>query len=346
MSDQPKPVVIFRGNCQAHHTAAIFDGAGLSTTYVEGADYGFLPAFRGALTRYVGLPQALDIIQDAKDQGCRVVVAQQVTPLVDADLSPYLPLVDEIVRFPFLQFNAGARKHYADAAFAANRLRRLYRTDFDMMRLSQEKAGTAFDFAGYIETEHPAGPLFHATTHPGPVLTSLLFRVVADQILPDHPALAGIEEVLSSREGLNFMSDLYVSPEGRELLGFEWPNTYDLYSGMLEAADRGDWHWMDRRIDELTQHFSDDTLFIYHHVRYLLAHLRAAEARPLVEQLLQREPGCSWFWHLGLEVELFGGPDGTRAMIGRAADVLQSSTIGPGILAGMRARANELGIEV
>lgn len=347
MSEDRRPVVVFRGNCQAQHLAAILEGAGFCTTYLEGQDYGFIPSFRGTLTRYVDLPQALEILRTAREAGRPAILAQQTTPLVDADESDYAPLVDRIVRFPFLQFTYAAKKQFYEPNFVMKRLPRLCQADLDMIFVSQGKAGTPLDFAHYISLNQAKTPLFHATTHPNGVLTSMLFRVVADQILgSDMPGVAEVEQELKLGEGINFTNDTYLPPEAREILGFSWPAWYDLYSTLLDAGDRADWQWIEDNLEPCREQFWNDTLFIFNEVRFLLARSRAAEARPVMERLLAKEPGCSWFWHVALELEAVHERDNVPIVFRRAEETMGATPIGPEIMAKMRVRASELGFQL
>jgi hypothetical protein len=329
MNDKSLPLVIFRGNCQSHHLAAIFHGAGLCDSYQCGPDFGFIPSFRGRLTRFVMEDQAMALLKDAKAHGRTAFLAQQMSPMVDFSSEPFASsLVSGVIKFPHLQFNAMAPSNFEGGIFDVKRLKRLYQVDLDAMRVSQRKASSPVDFALLVERVQVKEPLFYATTHPGAILTSALFRVAADQLFPSAPnTIQIVENEIRQGDSMNFMTDHPFPKVARDALGFCWPEQYELYSEMLSATKNSDWAWLKNNDQLLVKHFSNDTQYILSRALYYVNNGQPDDAQKFAERLVAKEPGFTYYWALLMEAGLFRDMAKTKGIIQRAEKNFENSPV-------------------
>lgn len=241
-SQQHTPLLIFDGNCQAHHLAAIFKGSGLAEAYCIGEDYGFVPTYQGATTSYCAPDEAMAYIEQAKVRGRAAYQVSQSTQMQAAADTTYRPLVDAVIKFPFLQYYCIAPQAFEDTYQRKLPPQRVLDFDLSLMRLCQAKAESVTDFAAYVQDAGQRTMLFNTESHPRGVLMSLLFLQIA-RAIPSLDA-QNIEDVaarLEFEEGINHVTAHPVSDDILDALGFDWGETYDALRETLIASSRRNW---------------------------------------------------------------------------------------------------------
>lgn len=293
------PLLIFDGNCQAHHLAAIFRGGGMAQTLCLGEDYGFVPAYNSRGAEFTTPDEATAIVRQAREIGRKVYQVSQSTQMQTHLNAAYTDLVDKIVTFPFLQ-------QYAITPAAFERVykrnvdpARLLDLDLKMMHSLQIKAGAQFDFAGHLASAGISEPLFNTESHPRGFLTSRLFAEVArhiDEIDPSH--VAAVVRDLETSEGINHVTVHPVDPSILERLGYDWGERYARYRDFVIAVSREDW----QVVLNMAQ---DDAMDVRHDTQFLLGvakatlHLNQLEGRgDLFKALTDLSPGFMHSWLL------------------------------------------------
>lgn len=338
-------VVVFRGNCQAHHLAAIFDSSGLCDAYVCEPDYGFLPSFRGKIAKFVSESEAVTLLLKAKGSGRPTYLAQQFTPMAVADLTVYQPIVDAIIGYPFVQFEAMLPPYHINVESKPERIKRVYAADISGMRQSQIDAGTSIDYAGFVEENHPKRPLFHTHGHPGPELTAMLFKDIAEQIgFEDYAVIEKVEAELRSQEGLSFESGHPIPKVVRQALDFHWPESYELYCKMIEAITARDWTWICDNAQELEAQFPQDTQRLVANALAGLDLGLTPELGAIFEELVHREPGYTYFWRLLLEYNIASDRTRIPDTLKRAAEAIRNSPLEKKLVDDLLERSKEYGI--
>jgi hypothetical protein len=234
------PVMIFDGNCQAHHLAAIFAGAGLAETYCTGEDYGFTPSYRGRASTFVTVGYANAIADFAKANGRTCYQVSQSTQQRDYTEQPYSKTVDAIIRFPFLQQYSIVPQKFYDLYKRVVDVKKIVDYDISLLKLCQNRAGASVDFARLVQEHGTEAPLFNTESHPRGLLTSHLFRHVAAQVegvLASDVAL--IADRLSTDECINHTTVHPISHDLLEKLGYQWGEPYEQFRRLLELGAAG-----------------------------------------------------------------------------------------------------------
>lgn len=290
-----KPFVVFDGNCQAHHLAAIIEAGGIAETWVNGRDFGTIPSFRGRLARYADENACAQMVAHARSQGRVCVQATQSTPWSDQTPTAYTGLVHQVVRFPYLHCNAYLRA--SGEGCAAGLLKRVYEADLDVIRLCQGYACSGFDFAGFIEAEQVRHPLFHMHVHPGPALTSELVRDLGrrTEAFPDD-AIEAMARECAAGEGINVFTQHPIAASAREVLGFGWPHDYAVYADMIATARRGDWPRFLAQASVWEARFANETQYWSGLFDAAVGLRQDALAAASFERLIALSPGFPQFW--------------------------------------------------
>ena len=287
-------LIIFDGNCQAHHLAAIFEASGLAECVVNGRDFGTIPAFRGKLARYADESTCLTLMTEAKAIGRICVQATQSTPWSDATLTLYSPLADHVVRFPYLHCNIylGAREPVAGRNY-----RRLYEADLDVIGLCQQYARSVFDFRGFIEAEQRHRPLFHMHVHPGAALVAALVRDVGRQIEAIDPReVDRVADEMARGEGINIFTQHPFAKSVLATLGFQWNAAYDSYAAMIDAYRRHDWPAIIAGHSRYETAFSNETQFWFPLFQAAVVTGHDALVAEAFERLTMLSPGFPELW--------------------------------------------------
>ena len=290
-----RPLVIFDGNCQAHHLAAIFDASGLAEGWVNGADYGTAPAFRGRLARYADEATCIRLGREARRAGRPVIQATQSTPWSEMKLTAYTDEVDQVVRFPYLHCGIYQRGENAPGKAAA--LRRAYEADLEVVAQCQGAAGSRFDFAGFIAAEQASRPLFHMHVHPGPALMSALVSDLGSGLgCVDEIALGAVASEMAATEGINVWTQHPLPAGTRDALGFAWGEGYDAYGALIEDRARRDWPEIVRRRSERECVFAADTQFWCGLFDAGIGLGSIDLAREAFDEVVRRSPGVPELW--------------------------------------------------
>lgn len=292
-----KPFVVFDGNCQSHHLAAILEGAGIAETWVNGHDFGTVPSFRGRLARYADQNACLHMMAHARSQGRTCIQATQSTPWSEATVMSYTGLAHEVVRFPYLHCNVYLRANAGGGARTS--LKRIYESDLDVIRLCQDYAKSGFDFAGFVEAEQINRPLFHMHVHPGAALVGELVRDLGRRTaaFPDDVIEILAREV-EAGEGINIFTQHPISAQAREMLGFAWPEDYALYSTMIATVAKGDWPSFRAQAPVWEPLFGHETQY-WAGLFYAGVGLGKDELlHEAFERLVQMSPGFPQFWKM------------------------------------------------
>ena len=264
MTDSVLPLLIFDGNCSAHHLAAIFNATGIAEAHSLGGDYGFVPAFRNERTRYLSEEEAFNLIVNAKKRGRAIYQVSQATQFREQNIFSFTNLVHEIIRFPWIQFYTFNPEQFSKQFKSTISVKKIYSLDIDTIRQCQKKTETAFDFAGFVEEEGQRQVLFHTWAHIGGHLTSLLFELIAAKIPSILPAAIQYwSPMIRFNEGLNFVTDHPISDEVIHELGFHWPDNYRIYCQMLSLGKAGEWSELRARAVEFYNLFRADSQYWY-----------------------------------------------------------------------------------
>ena len=289
-----KPLLIFDGNCQAHHLAAILETSGFAECVVNGRDYGLIPSFRGRLCRYEDEAACLEHAAAAAQAGRPVLQASQATPMAGRFEGSYTTVANGFVRFPYLQFSP-----MLHAAQGQRRtLARLYEVDLESLRLCQAEAPVPLDVAAFVEGEQRRRPLFHMHVHPGPELMALLVRIVCEQIPGlDPDAVSALCAEVSEGEGINMFTQHPLPSELAETLGLSWPDWYQAYGDLITAGRTGDASTLDSRRDEFQELFSHDSQFWGAYFNLALSRGDRAAFAESFERLSHLSAGYVGLWY-------------------------------------------------
>ncbi len=296
-----KPLLVFDGNCQAQHLAAMIESTGVAETAYVGPDWGFLPAYQGRICRVLRREEEPEVFAAAKAAGRRLIQVSQLSPFSkQARAQKPIESADKRVLFPELRLWAISPKRFAESFKSGFDVKRIYEIDLQAMRHAQEKTLFPVDLPAFVEREMPNRPLFHTVNHPvGAVFSRLLEGLavlLAHEI--DGNCILAVAADVEDREGLNFETDHPVSRELREELGFNWPAAYAVYERMLLAAQDKHWDELERGRGEFESLFSEDTQFWRCCALLGMARNDSAVAEPAFERLLELCPGVRAPWLL------------------------------------------------
>lgn len=292
------PLLIFDGNCQAHHLAAIFAGSGLADAYCLGEDYGFVPSYRGCGAEYIDRAGALALVKYCKSVGRKTYQITQSTQMSSALEVEYSSFVDKIIKFPFLQQYA-----IAPGAFERVYKRRLEPPrvlDFDLrlMQLCQEKAESSFDFASYVRENSKSKFLFNTESHPRGYLVSRLFADIARQIeAVEAGDILDVVLNLEDDEGINHVTVHPVSKDLRDALGYDWGATYERYINILKARSLASWGDVIKLIGSEREIWNDTQLLLAAAQAYLSLGAQGGKGT-LFRRLTELSPGFVGSWSL------------------------------------------------
>ena len=290
-----KPLLVFNGNCQSHHLAAIFDTSGLAEAWVNGRDFGLIPSFRGRLCRYADEIGCLSKVKAAKAAGRTVLQVSQSTPMAPLLAASYSEYVDDVVKFPYLQFAPmlqSTQPTVKSGAYA-----RAYEVDLQMIGLCQKEAGSVIDFAGFIDVEQRSRPLFHMHVHPGPELMAMVFSALTLRLPVDQTLAAEVTSEVANGEAINMFTQHPLPPALIEELGFRWPDWYSVYAEMIVAGRNNDHTRLVERRSVFERLFNHDSQFWDAYFKMALAHGDLTAASAAFERLSQLSSGYIGIWY-------------------------------------------------
>ena len=237
-----RPLLIFDGNCQAHHLAAIFESSGLAETYSIGDDYGFVPSYQGVTTKYCTIDEAMIYVRQAKTLKRPVYQISQSTQMQDASHHDYRSLVDGVIKFPFLQYYCIVPERFQSIYKNRRSPKQILDFDLSLMRLCQEKAESSIDYVSFVRQEGKRTLLFNTENHPRGILVAQMFLDVATQLpFLDKKIVADVAIDLDNSEGINHVTVHPISSEVREMLDFRWGDDYVLLVEILNARSHANW---------------------------------------------------------------------------------------------------------
>jgi hypothetical protein len=332
-----KPLLVFDGNCQAQHLAAMLRSTGVADTAYVGPDWGFLPAHKGCIARLIPKEREEDELAAAKAAGAAVIQVSQLSPFSKSSRAKgALPSADRRVFFPELRQWAISPRQFASRFKAGYDVKRILELDLQSMRFAYEKSEFPIDVPGFVEREFAQRPLFHTINHPAGAVFSRLLEGLAvllrDDLDPE--VLTSLAAEVESREGLNFETDHPLPPTLRQELGLAWPSTYDRYARMLSAREDEDWEALEEGRAEFESLFAEDTQFWRAYALLGIARNDAAVAEPALERLLELCPGVRAPWMLyGQFLRRNGRKDEIPALLSRAHRLFGDCGIWHGIAA-------------
>lgn len=292
------PLLIFDGNCQAHHLAAIFEGSGLCEAYCVGEDFGFVPSYRGAATAYCTSDEALAYVQQAKAAGRSVYQISQSTQMqAEADTN-YKSLVNSVIKFPYLQYYCIAPEQFQNVYKRLPPPQRVLDFDLGLMKLCQDKSESKTDYVAFVRDKGRKSYLFNTESHPRGMLMSLLFRDVASDIDGlDSQDIADVAINLEQEEGINHTTVHPVAQNILDELGFNWGEDYRILKSVLISAAVCDWNTV---IDvcEATSNTFTDTQMLMALGRAYIATGRLKEKGHIYKCLTDISPGFMHSWFL------------------------------------------------
>ncbi|OCJ68588.1 hypothetical protein A6U97_08010 [Agrobacterium tumefaciens] len=296
------PLIIFDGNCQAHHLAAIFNASGLARAYCIGEDYGFVPSYRGIGANFITTDEAAGLVKFAKSNGGRAYQASQTTQMQDYLTTEYTGLVDDVIKFPFLQNYAIAPHEFEKVYRRHVEPKRLLGLDIKLMQLVQQKASSKFDFADFFSNAGSTRPLFNTHNHPRGELTAALFLEVCKGIdsISEREASA-VAFDLRAKEGINHITVHPVSENVLSDLGYDWGERYAKFRRVIEFLGASRW-------TEVIEEAQDKSLDLENDSQLLLAFGRASlrvgtahEHMRLFKRLTYLTPGYIHSWLIRAE---------------------------------------------
>lgn len=307
-----KLVLLFDGNCQAHHLAAVFRATGLAEAYAIGRDRGFIPSFRGILCRYIDENDAHAFVENAKSAGKRVIQVAQSTQMASEKMRSFSGLLDGVVRFPHLQcmiMNPGTA---GIKVGSTDQIKRLYDLDLKTIERCQIRAGSKTDYAGLVREKQVDAPLFHSALHGGALLTSLLVKEVASQIGVDQrwTMRRAIAEI-GRTEGINFITNHPMEDSVLSTLGFQWQD-YDAYRRMILTDRTGDHAFVIDNERMLRRRFGHETLYWQAIMRARVAAGNFRGALKVSRVLERLAPGSVMTWFNRIDCERRAGADERR----------------------------------
>ena len=314
------PLVIFDGNCQGQHLSAILSASNLAESYAIGQDLGFLPSHLGVGCQYVDESEAHLLIEGARKKGQWIIQATQSTPLSDQTKMSYSGLVDQIIRYPHLQFYAVSPSEIADKFGPKATPKRVFDMDIGIIKACQTRARSSIDFAEFIRTATVSRPLFHTALHPNGEIMGMMLRAFAEQMPGvDRRLISCVEETLRQGEGINSATFHPVSKDILEMLGFDWGEDYEIYRKLHEYRATGNWNAL----------LENEVLFVdkYHHDTWCWLALTQAhaaigtklKASLCLLRLLDLSPGQLHSWLCGLSLYTrYNDASGISALMQRA----------------------------
>ncbi|MBA3519150.1 MAG: hypothetical protein H0T75_16285 [Rhizobiales bacterium] len=295
-----KPLIIFDGNCQAQHLAAIFAGSGLADTRHVGKNFGFVPAYNGVGCRIIEPEAVLPLVEAARANGQKIIQVSQSSPFQQKFAGPVIDHVDHRAFVPEFRFFSMAPKQFEEFfKIKAPSIQRLFDMDLKNGAIAQKKSGFGVDVAGYIAENVKKRSLFHYVNHPNGSIISLLLRGLGEQLngCVDISLLSRTAEEIQEKEGLNFTSSHPVRSEVRKELNLSWGTSYDVYSRMMRSLRSKDWHGLLASRDLYEGYFSEDTQFWEAMAQSLRNASKDVEDTFFAfERLLQLSPGYSVYW--------------------------------------------------
>lgn len=296
------PLIIFDGNCQAHQLAAIFNASGLARAYCIGEDYGFVPSYRGIGASFLTREEATGLVKFAKSSGGRVYQASQTTQMQEYLTTEYTTLVDDVIKFPFLQSYAIA-PHEFDKVYRRNvEPNRLLGLDIQLMRVVQEKALATFDFAEFISNAGATRPLFNTQNHPRGELTANLFLEVCRGVegIRESDAEA-VAFDLRTQEGINHITVHPISEGVLSALGYDWGHKYEKFRRVIHSLGASQWtKVIDEALDKDLD-LENDSQLLFALGRATLNLGTAQEHMHLFQRLTYLTPGFIHSWLMRAE---------------------------------------------
>ncbi len=314
------PLVIFDGNCQGQHLSAILAASNLAESYAIGQDLGFLPSHLGVACRCIDEETAHNLVIEAKQKGRWVVQGTQSTPMSDETTLSYTPFVDQVIRYPHLQFYAASPDEALQRFGPRATPQRMFDMDLGIIETCQKRSGTAIDFAEFIRENAQKRPLFHTALHPNGEITARMVRSFASQIPnADDFAISCAERYLERNEGINSSTYHPVRKDVLEALGFDWGAEYELYRQLLDRRSSGDWGGIIDNQAVYAEKFGNDTWCWLALTQAHTAIGSMSEAKICLSRLLDLNPGHVHSWLHGLNLFLkHNDHDGISALIHRA----------------------------
>ncbi|MGQ2918077.1 MULTISPECIES: hypothetical protein [Rhizobium] len=314
------PLVIFDGNCQGQHLSAILSASNLAESYAIGQDLGFLPSHLGVGCQYVDESDAHLLIERARKEGRWIIQATQSTPLSDQTEMSYSGLVDQIIRYPHLQFYALSPSEIAEKFGPKATPKRVLDMDLGIIKVCQTRACSSIDFEEFIRNVTASRPLFHTALHPNGEVMGMMLRSFAEQIPGvDGRLISCVEATLRQGEGINSATFHPVSKDILDMLGFDWGEDYEVYRRLHEYRATRNWEAL----------LENEALFVdkYHHDTWCWLALTQAhaaigtklKASLCLLRLLELSPGQLHSWLCGLSLYTqYNDPSGISALMQRA----------------------------
>ncbi|NRQ14611.1 hypothetical protein BHMPCIPO_01851 [Ensifer sesbaniae] len=246
----------------------------------------------------------------------------QSTPMSDQLMMSYSALVDQVIRYPHLQFYAASPSEALSRFGPKATPLRMLSMDLSIIEMCQKRSGTKVDFAGYIRSNAPQRSLFHTALHPNGEITAMMVRSFVQQLPGDYDYLLGyIEWYLRQSEGINCLTYHPVSQSLLNELGFDWGESYDAYRSMLEARRSGDWGALIDREAFYVSKFPNDT-FTWMSLMQAHAAIGTLEnGKRCLSSLLDLSPGYLYAWTDGLGLlHKHNDQTGVLELIQRAKD--------------------------
>jgi hypothetical protein len=319
------PLIVFDGNCQSQHLAAIFRGAGVAETFAIGGDLGFVPSFRSTACRYTTSEDAEARIRQAKADGRLTLQVTQSSPMSDGQEFSYTSAVDGVVRFPHTQFYAVKPDLFAATFRVRPSVQRMYDMDLRAIATCQKRAGSGTDFSELLATLAKTSPPFHSETHPGGIFTAEMVMDIGRRMpLPDLARLEDAAAQLRRTEGINHVTYHPVDAEILDELGFDWGDSYRMFRQMLIYASRENWAAIIGRYPQYLETCAEDSQFWQISARAFAHAEMRDEAAHAFGKLLERTPGSLHSWLLAIYFHLDAGErDQAEALMARAFDFYQ-----------------------
>ncbi|KQW62852.1 MULTISPECIES: hypothetical protein [unclassified Ensifer] len=313
-------IILFDGNCQSHHLSAVFDATGVADCYTIGRDRGFIPSFRGVLTKYVEDDHAHAFVEQAKKSGKSVVQASQSSPMAAEKLHSFSSQLDGIVRFPHLQCLAYKPEDTGIKVDGPEQLKRLYDLDLKIIERCQVRAGSQVDFAGLVRERQVHAPMFHMTLHAGALITALLVKDLARQL--GDSATETVSEAageIERTEGINFVTHHPLDDRVLSTLGFQWEG-YDDYRKLILSMKSNEFEFVLNNEDKLKQRFGHETIFWQAMMRARTISGDFVGAFEASDVLQRRCPGSVMTWFDRVDCERKAG-----ATVERIDEILETA---------------------
>jgi len=294
-----KPLLVFDGNCQAQHLAAIFESSGAVETVHIGRDFGFLPAFSGIPCRMRPTYALADTIKAARIRGQTIVRCSQVSPRAEVEESLGQG-VDHVVLFPEVRFYTLRPDSFRKTFNAPHvSVKRIFDFDTKNTTYSQKKAAFPIDLAFHIGEISQSRSGFHTQNHPTGEILALIADGIVRQLagIVDGSSIAPTIADLRASEGLNFRTDHPVAAETLKALGFDWGGKYEIYRQMIALGKDKCWVEFDKNAGAFAE-FEDETIYWEYRVGASLFRNAFDEARSGAEVLLAKSPGSAKYWSL------------------------------------------------